>query len=563
MVAQVLPALSADALREIVFISGFNADGTVAATAGATYNATDRSYNATESGVFKWGGGFPTAGGDLSGPNKTAGTPGGTLRYAFDGSFSAAEKATYLAGMQVWQNVANVQFAEASGTAAADFTFRRNTDTKAFFTAADAYAVPIGSSLIPQRVGPYISVDMRPGIGFGNWANDYSDGGNAFNTAVHEIGHLLGLDHGGPYNEGEGTGGAGASAAQFTVYDQAPYSIMSYVAPNDVNARLYGSYPLRANYGLAADGTSPNQAVTPQSLDILAIQRIYGAATVGTLTQAQTFGFNTTIADATKTFFDFSINTRPVVTLYSSASGNTLDLSGFAQNAVVDLTPGSFSSAGGLTNNIGIAYGTQVGRAIGGSGADRIAGGEAAEILQGGLGTDTLAGGGGADVLYGNQGDDLIYGNQGADVLYGGQGNDSVIGGQDADVAFGNLGNDVVYGNLGADIVYGNQGADTLYGGQGNDTLYGGQGDDVLFGNAGDDVLVGNLGADRFVFGVNSGRDLILGFDGSQGDRLSLSGQTYTLGSAAGGNALLLLSGGGSVELAGISVDQFGSGYLA
>jgi Ca2+-binding RTX toxin-like protein len=169
-------------------------------------------------------------------------------------------------------------------------------------------------------------------------------------------------------------------------------------------------------------------------------------------------------------------------------------------------------------------------------------------------GNDTVTGGDGADAIYGNQGRDVLYGNLGADRLFGGQDDDSVFGGQDADM---------VYGNQGADAVYGNFGNDSLFGGQGDDTLYGGQGDDLLNGNLGNDLLIGNLGADRFVFGADSGADLILGFDRAGGDRLVFSGQTYVLGSAGNGDALLTLSGGGTVQLDGVTAAQFGAGYLA
>ena len=135
-------------------------------------------------------------------------------------------------------------------------------------------------------------------------------------------------------------------------------------------------------------------------------------------------------------------------------------------------------------------------------------------------------------------------------------------------------GDDLVFGNAGTDLIYGNAGADTLYGGQGDDTLFGGRGDDVLFGDLGDDVLSGDLGndilrggagADRYVFDVNSGADVVLGFDAGAGDRLDLHGQTYRFGTAAdgSGSALLILSGGGTIELAGITQSRVDAGFFA
>ena len=581
MVAQVLPALSTDAQREITFISGFNADGTVAATSSSSFNATTGTYGST-TGVFKWGGGLPDQSGNPTGPNPTAGTSGGTVTYAFDPSFTPSERATYLAALQAWQNVANITFTQAASGSAADLSFQRNSTSQAFFTSTGGVEPPVGATAVPQRVGPYVSVDMRPGGGFGNWANDYSDGGDSYNTAVHEIGHALGLGHGGPYNEGEGSGGAGAPGSQFTVYDQAPYSIMSYVAPTDTRAKFYADYPLRADYGTVPGTTTANTAVTPQMLDILAIQRIYGAAQSGPLTQAQTFGFNTTISDATRTFFDFTINTRPVVTLYDSApSGNVLDLSGFAQGSTVDMSPGSFSSVGGLTNNLGIAYGTTLSAVIGGGGGDRITGsgtaetilgGGGADSLSGGAGNDVLEGGGDTDVLFGNQDNDLLFGNQGDDQLYGGQGQDSLYGGQAQDLLFGNLGADVLFGNLGNDSLFGGQGNDTLFGGQGDDLLSGDLGDDYLSGDLGsdtlvagpgNDTLVGGAGGDRYVFGAGTGADLVLGFSQGDGDRLDLQGQSYTLSTGSDGSAHLALSGGGQITLAGVAAGAVNGSYFA
>lgn len=195
-----------------------------------------------------------------------------------------------------------------------------------------------------------------------------------------------------------------------------------------------------------------------------------------------------------------------------------------------------------------LIYGNQGNDTLfGGQGDDRGFGGQGNDQLSGNAGNDVLYGNAGADAIYGNQGSDLIYGNLGADILYGGQSADTLFGGMDGDVA---------YGNFSDDVIYGNRGADTLFGGQGADTLYGGRGDDVLVGGRGDDILVGGLGADLYRFDAQSGHDLILGFDAAAGDRIALSGQGYMLGSAANGNAILSLTGGGSVELVGIRANQ-------
>ena len=199
------------------------------------------------------------------------------------------------------------------------------------------------------------------------------------------------------------------------------------------------------------------------------------------------------------------------------------------------------------------------------SGNDRYSGLRGNDTVFGNEGSDTVFGNEGNDLLLGNQGEDLLFGNQGNDTLFGGQGADTLFGGQDADLLLGNLGTDVLLGNLGNDTLYGGQGADTLYGGQGDDVLFGDLGNDVLYGDLGNDVLAGGAGADRYVFNVNSGSDAVLGFNAAEGDRLDLRGQTYTFGTAAdgSGSALLVLSGGGTIELAGITQAQVNASFFA
>ena len=238
-----------------------------------------------------------------------------------------------------------------------------------------------------------------------------------------------------------------------------------------------------------------------------------------------------------------------------------LNLIGNGNNKVVSNALNNLIGAGPGSDLI---YGNQGADIIyGNQGADSLFGGQGADRLFGGQGNDVAFGNLGDDVLLGNLGDDQLYGNQGQDTLFGNQGQDRLFGGQDADALYGGQDADIVYGNLGSDLIYGNQGSDSLYGGQGDDRLFGGQGNDLLFGNLGNDTLSGNLGADRFVFGQNSGNDLVRDFVQSDGDRLDLQGQTFVLGTAADGSAVLNLSGGGTVDLAGVQVSQVGAGSFA
>ena len=69
--------------------------------------------------------------------------------------------------------------------------------------------------------------------------------------------------------------------------------------------------------------------------------------------------------------------------------------------------------------------------------------------------------------------------------------------------------------------------------------------------------------ADRYVFSANAAHDLVVGFNQGEGDRLSLGGQTYVTSTAQDGNALLTLSGGGTIELAGVQAAQVNASFFA
>ncbi|KQQ79445.1 matrixin family metalloprotease [Aureimonas sp. Leaf324] len=186
----------------------------------------------------------------------------------------------------------------------------------------------------------------------------------------------------------------------------------------------------------------------------------------------------------------------------------------------------------------------------------------APDLLVGASGNDTVYGFEGADNLFGYAGNDLIAGNQGNDQIFGGQGNDIVYGGRDQDTVSGNLGNDTVYGDLGNDTVYGGQGDDLVYGGRGDDLVSGDLGNDTLVGGFGNDWLAGRAGADVFVFEAGQGDDVIVDFNAAEGDRLVLSGQTYTT-AEVNGSEVLTLSGGGTITLLGVGTAPLEAAALA
>ena len=171
------------------------------------------------------------------------------------------------------------------------------------------------------------------------------------------------------------------------------WAMMSYVTPSMTNATFYADYPVTGtNWG---GGFQP---ITPMMLDILAAQRLYGAATSGPLAgDNHIFGFNSNIAEPIKPYFDFNQNTQPVITIWGLGVHNTLDLSGWSTPSIINLAPGSFSSGNGFTNNIGIAFNTVIETAVGGSGNDTINGNAYDNILVGGPGNDLITGGPGAD----------------------------------------------------------------------------------------------------------------------------------------------------------------------
>jgi serralysin len=299
-----------------------------------------------------------------------------TIKVSLDGlgdnieQLSSARKA-----LSLWAQATGLNFVGAT-VADADIVFTNDSSRSAY----------------TEWSGGYAHIDVAK-----NWmqgwplAEQWRIGSYGLQTFIHEIGHALGLDHGGDYN-----GSADYSTDRLFDIDTWQYSVMSYFD--------------QTNY--AANNASYLFLSSPMLADIEAIRVMYGDLAVNASDTTYGRGSSTMLGVT-----DFGVYADAAFSIRDSGGYDTLDFSNARRGGMIDMTPGSYSNVNGYIGNVGIALGTIIERTYGSEYNDTVIGNVADNRIYGNSGKDRLNGADGNDYLNGGHGNDVMTGGNGNDIF--------------------------------------------------------------------------------------------------------------------------------------------------
>lgn len=245
------------------------------------------------------------------------------------------------------------------------------------------------------------------------YSGPFEQGNFNYYTALHEIGHAVGLSH--------TFGGASSSGKSLGNFDDITRrSVMSYTT-------------LDRNKYFATAGASLSVAViypeTPGIFDIGAIETLYGTST------------NTNLGDTTYSYDDKPVMMRTIV---DSGGTDTIDGSNQTEAVTINLNGGTASSIGQWERSAQIAH--------------HVSQGFASSTLQGLINTASAAASSGA-----------THGSPYGDGWYEGQDNLMIAISSVIENAKGGAKADTITGNSAGNQITGNGGDDVLDGGSGTD----------------------------------------------------------------------------------------------
>jgi serralysin len=286
-------------------------------------------------------------------------------------AFDAAEVAAIKKALKTWSDVSGVKFSLITET----------TKKVGEIRFVESASVGSASAQVPWDSPSAGDVWINPYIGLSGDAQGFG-----LQTAIHEIGHALGLKH--PFS----SGGGGKSAMK---YDSLLYTTMAYNAVGATYKNKPDFFP-----------------TTPMYNDLVAIQALYGR------NKNHNAGSTSYVFEEGKMYWQ----------TIDDAGGSSDKISYVgSKNVTIDLREGKFSTLSEpiawamdkyLMGTVTIGPKSVIERAVGGSGHDKLIGNSAKNILEGGLGND---------VLSAQSGDDRLYGGWGSDVLTGGSGKDAFV----------------------------------------------------------------------------------------------------------------------------------------